>query len=254
MGDYDHLLPYLTAPTGMSWSYGAIRGTARADWQLALPLDTPADLTADLAAAGFCALSVDLDGYHGSPDPTPALSTAAGEPVATSKGDHLVAYDLRPLAGRADAVARDAVLRPVVVSMGGSLVEVEDGVPHQYVGPTTTVRVANLGTRSVAVTVTLRVAGVGAQDRRVTISGGGAAPQEVEVTDEQAQQVTVEVQAAPGTTELTIAGTGEVATIPGTDGAGKALLEVSALQARGPSTVNVASQQQFALTSPRSLR
>ena len=254
MDDYDHLLPYLASPAGTSWSYGAIRGTAKADWQLALPLDNPRDLTADLAAAGFCAVSVDLDGYDGSPDPTSALTSAAGEPVATADREHLAAYDLRRLATGKDATSRDAVLRPVVVSMDGSLVEVEDGEPHQYVGPETAIRVANLGATPVAVTVTLRVTGVGDQTRRVTVSGGRGPTQELDVADDRSHELTVEVQAAPGVTELTLTGGGDVATIPGTEGTGKAYLEVSDLAARGPATVNVASQQQFALASPRSLR
>lgn len=254
MGDYDHLLPYLESPAGTSWSYGAIRGTARADWQQALPVGNVPDLAADLAAAGFCAVSVDLDGYDGGTDPTSALTSVAGASVARSEGAHLAAYDLRQLATGSDAPARDAVLRPVFVSLDGSLVEVEDGEPHQYVGPTSTVRVANLGRAPVAVTLTLRVAGVGRETRRVTISGAGTRPQDFQVTDDRSQSVTVEVQAAPGTTELVIDGSGEVATIPGTEGTGKAFLEVSDLQARGPGTVNVASQQQFAAATPRSLR
>lgn len=254
MGDYDHLLPYLTSPAGTSWSYGAIRGTSRADWQLALPVGDPARLTEDLAAAGFCAVSVDLDGYAGSEDPVADLTAAAGRPVAASDGEHLKAFDLRPLARTADAAVRDAVLRPVVVSMDGSLVEVDDGEPRQYTGPTATVRVANMGGAPVVVTVVFRVAGVGDPVRHVTVSGPGVPTQEVAVTDERSQQVTVELKAPPGTTELTLQGTGEVGTVPGTDGAGRAVLEVSDLQARGPASVNVASLQQFALASPRSLR
>ena len=36
MTDYDQLRPYVVS-SGLRWSYGAMRGTAAADWQLALP-------------------------------------------------------------------------------------------------------------------------------------------------------------------------------------------------------------------------
>jgi hypothetical protein len=253
MGDYDHLLPYLTSAPGTAWSYGAIRGTARADWQLALPVADPPSLTADLADAGFCAVSVDRDGYDGATDPTAALTAAAGQPVASADGERLTAFDLRPLASGAEA-ARDAVLRPVVVSMEGSLIEVEDGEPRQHTGPRAALRVANMGAATVAVTLSMRISGVGNEPRRVTLSGALQETRQVDVADDRSEQLTVELQAAPGTTELTLEATGDVVTIPGTEGAGQAVLEVSDLRASGPGPVNVASLQQFALATPPSLR
>ena len=127
--------PTSPPPPAPSWSYGAIRGTARADWQLALPLDDPASLVEDLAAAGFCAVSVDLDGYDGSGTATRASTRAPASCRGRAAGGderRRAPRGLRPAArfprGTGTA-ARDAVLRPVVVSMDGSLVEVEDGQP-----------------------------------------------------------------------------------------------------------------------------
>jgi hypothetical protein len=71
MGDYDHLLPAVMSPSSLSWSHGAIRGTSRADWQLALPVAQTGRLLEDAAAAGFCAVEVDRDGYARAPIPAP---------------------------------------------------------------------------------------------------------------------------------------------------------------------------------------
>ena len=57
MADYDHLLPAISSPGTLRWSYGAIRGTERADWQFALPVDSHERLIEDAVAAGFCALA-----------------------------------------------------------------------------------------------------------------------------------------------------------------------------------------------------
>lgn len=62
MHDYDHFWVSLTNPQ-KRWSYGAVKNTAASVWAAQLPqTPTPEDLHS-LAAAGFCAIHVDLEGY-----------------------------------------------------------------------------------------------------------------------------------------------------------------------------------------------
>ena len=80
MGDYDHLLPGIFSPSRLSWSYGGIRGTQRADWQLALPVGDQKRLLEDAAAAGFCAVEIDHDGYTEASDPSLLTEQLVGAP------------------------------------------------------------------------------------------------------------------------------------------------------------------------------
>ena len=134
MADYDHLLPAINSPASLSWSYGAIRGTSRADWQLAMPVGDERQLLEDAAAAGFCAVELDRDGYLTSSDPLAAVERVVGPPVARAPNANLVAYDLRPLLSQLrsslgdDGITRRRaeVLRPVFASLAGSLVETHE--------------------------------------------------------------------------------------------------------------------------------
>ncbi|MEP6650124.1 MAG: hypothetical protein ABJA74_09445 [Lapillicoccus sp.] len=120
MTDYDQLRPYAVA-SGLRWSYGAIRGTAAADWQLALPpLGSDGALVDDLAAAGFCAVEADTRGLSEPSEALANLAASLGQPIATTSDETLVAFDLR---GRRTAL---------VGSMGSSAVdERADQVLHR---------------------------------------------------------------------------------------------------------------------------
>ena len=151
MADYDHLLPAINSPATLRWSYGAIRGTDRADWQFALPVDSHERLLEDAIAAGFCAVQVDLDGYAASTDPSPAIERVVGPPVARAGDANLAAYDLRPLRNQLVSTLGDGglsrrradVLRPVLASLSGSLVDRTAAQPFQYTGPTSSLTVSN---------------------------------------------------------------------------------------------------------------
>ncbi len=110
MKAYEQLQPYL-ASSHVAWSYGAMRGTAAADWQLTLPaLRDDGALVDDLAAAGFCAVELDASGVD-SPDQNSRLLTGAlGPPLATSSDDRLQAFDLRARRQQlVDSLGADAV-------------------------------------------------------------------------------------------------------------------------------------------------
>lgn len=252
MADYDHLLSSVFAPSGSSWSYGAIRGTARADWQLALPVDRTPELVQDLASAGFCAVEVDRDGYAGSTDPSDAIARLAGAPVAADAAERLDAYDLRGV--RADPMRREAVLRPVVASASGSLVQVTGGVPYQWTGPDVTVTVANMASRRVAATLTFTLGGNGDRTRLVHVSAPGLPSQAVTVDGRTSREVQLELDLPPGSARVEVESRGEAAGVPGTAGSVVAALRLSDLRVDAHGVVNSASLQQFAARSPRSLQ
>jgi hypothetical protein len=262
MEDYDHFLPSIASPSSLSWSYGAIRGTSRADWQLALPVGDQSRLLADLAAAGFCAVEIDRDGYSGSNDPSAVTTELVGEPIATAERERLAAYDLRGLATKlsatlgAEAVVRrrEAVLRPIVTSLSGSLVDTSGNHPAQWTGPTAILTASNMGRAAVPVTLSFEVAGNGDDPRSVTVAAAGAATQTVTVSAKQPKTVVVHVSLPPGRTEVRLEATGPITTIPGTQGREHAVLKVSDVRATTDASVNVASLQQFAEATTPSLR
>jgi hypothetical protein len=94
MTDYDQLRPYVVS-SGLRWSYGAMRGTSAADWQLTLPPVGDRALADDLAAAGFCAAEVDTRGLSQPSSTVAGLTSTLGSPIATTADGVLVAFDLR---------------------------------------------------------------------------------------------------------------------------------------------------------------
>jgi hypothetical protein len=124
MTDYDHLRPYVVS-SGLRWSYGAMRGTAAADWQAHLPpLGADNALVDDLASAGFCAVEVDTAGLPQPAVAVETLTTALGVPIATTADGRLVTFDLR---------SRRTAL---VTSLGEHAVDQRgDRVVHRLSGP-----------------------------------------------------------------------------------------------------------------------
>lgn len=261
MDDYDHLLPAISSPAALRWSYGAIRGTQRADWQLALPVGDQERLVEDAAAAGFCAVEVDRDGYSGSTDPSTAIERLTGPPVALAPDARLAAYDLRPLrqsllaAGGEGGLARhrDAVLRPVIASLSGSLIDTTETEPFQWTGPTTVLTVSNMGSTPARVNLSLKIAGVGALDRTVTIRTSGRPVQTARVSAQRSEEALVSLNARPGRTVVEVSATGDAVPVPGTERKRLAALKISAVTLATQDR-NSASLQQFAAVSPGSHR
>jgi hypothetical protein len=261
MGDYDHLLPALASPTGLSWSYGAMRGTSRADWQLALPFaDTPR-LLDDLAAAGFCAVEVNRAGYSAGADPTAGIGKALGPAAAQTRDGNLTAYSLAPLrdAVRAlpaseQATRRDDVLRPTLVTLGGSLVELDDeGTPSQWTGPTATLRVANMGDAPRRLRVSFGIEALDGRPGSVEVTGSGVTASTLTLTT-GATPVVLEITAAPGLTSVDLTSPSAVTHIPGTDAGFAALRIVDVRATDVAGTARVSTGQRFAAESPPSER
>ncbi|WP_457252482.1 hypothetical protein [Pedococcus sp. P5_B7] len=261
MGDYEHFLPALAPTTGLTWSYGAMRGTSRADWQLALPVSDTPRLLDDLAAAGFCAVEVDRAGYATGTDPTGDLGKALGPAAAQTRDGSLTAYSLarlrdaiRALPTAEQSTRRADVLRPSLVTLPGSLVEVgEDRTPSQWTGPTATLQVANLGAAPRRLRISFGIEALDDQPGTVEVSGAGVAAQTITLTA-GVSPVVLEVAAAPGLTLVSLTSTAAISRIPGGDG-GFAALRISNVQATDLSgTANVSTGQRFAADSPPSGR
>ena len=251
MGDYDHLLPSTFAPAGLSWSYGAIRGTAHADWQLALPVARTPQLLDDIAAAGFCAVEVDRDGYAGGDDPSADIQDIVGAPVASADAEARDAYDLRQLP--ASRSRRDAVLRPVVASAAGSLIDTSGPDPFQWTGPSTVVTVANMGTAPRPLTLTFRLEGNGPARRTVAVTAPGV-QRTVTVSANRSELVSLSLTVPPGSTRVKVSTDSKAASVPGTAASVVAALRLSNLRVDAHGAVNAASLQEFAAASPRSHR
>jgi hypothetical protein len=261
MDDYDHLLPSLFAPAGLRWSYGAIRGTSRADWQLALPVDDPPKLLDQLAAAGYCAVEVDRAGYALGTDPTGQIGKILGPTASQSTDGTLAAYSLQPLrkalmqgTPAQQARDRDDVLRPSLVSLWASLVNVNGArIPSQWTGPTATLQVANMGNTARRLQVTLDIRALDGRAGTIGVAGDGVAASAIQLTKGSTTAV-MQIQAAPGLTSVTLTSTAAVVPIPGGD-QGLAALEVSNLRATDlSSTANASTAQEFAAQSPPSGR
>ena len=213
---YDQLLPYL-ASDDLRFSSGAMRGTANADWQLAVDTADPQQLASELSAAGFCAVEVDSQGYTQDTDPRPALQAALGAPVASTADGVFMAYALPST--RTDAALQQRLLAPVVVSLDAYDIEPTDddtGV-GQWIGPDVALRLANLGTSEVDLALTMRVATQGQDSRVLTlVDEDGAEVARAALEPGESTPVSFDLLAPPGTTTLRLrtSGTTERLTRP----------------------------------------
>jgi hypothetical protein len=261
MGDYDHFLPALASPRDLSWSYGAMRGTAYADWQLALPISDTPRLLDDLTAAGFCAVEVNRAGYALGADPTREIGKLLGGSVAQTTDGNLTAYSLDKLRGvfrnlpaRQQATERKDVLQPSLVTLPGSLVDVDsDGRPGQWTGPTATLRVANMGVAPRRLHVSFDVRALDGERGTVAVTGQGVGASAIALTTGPTP-VVLAIVAEPGLTEVTLTSTSAVTRIPGEDAAFAALRFENVQATDSSGTANASTGQQFAADSPPSGR
>jgi hypothetical protein len=213
MKDYDHLLPFLTSTT-LKWSYGAMRGTAKADWQLGLDVANIDELTDDLAAAGFCAVEVDRQGYAPAKDPTSTLGQALGEPLSSRRDGRLVAWDLQER--RAQLVARDGdvdtrargteVLHPLVAQVGGLPPFESDGRIVNGLGPRAEVTLSNMtGSVVVGAVLTLNLTNPSSRAWELSVTPSGGSPQRLSVPAHQTVPTQVVVDVPVGRSSVVLA-------------------------------------------------
>ena len=170
MRTYDQLLPYLSG-SGLKFSYGAMRGTSAGDWMQAVPTDDAAALSEDLRSAGFCAIEVDTQGFATKTDPSRQLEQVLGPPIARTGDGTFVAFGLIGAGKGAEAApeVRPRILHPLIATLNAYLIESRDGQVGQYVGPSSSLSLANLDDRQRMARVTMRVTGVGPSDRSVVV-------------------------------------------------------------------------------------
>jgi hypothetical protein len=111
-----------------------------------------------------------------------------------------------------------------------------------------------MGVGPVEVTLTMEITGNGDDDRTVTLAVPGQEAQVVTTSESRSHQVSVQVAVPPGSLEIRLRATGDIATTPGSEGKSFASLKVSDLRLTSTSATNVASLQQFAAASPAATR
>src|SRR5262249_9764137 len=101
MHDYGQMSGYVADDGHFRWSYGAVKGRPKADWQQKVgQVPTAADLRA-LVGLGFTGLWVNRDGYLDHARRLEAqLAPLLGRPTLVSNNIRLAFYDLRPFAAK----------------------------------------------------------------------------------------------------------------------------------------------------------
>ena len=215
MAGYAHLRPFLTSST-LRWSYGAFDGTGLADWQIALPQRSTANLVKDVGAVGFCAIEVDRAGFpdHGK-RLEGELSALLGTPIAATRDDRLVAWDLtrtnaalRSQMGAAQVSAEgQLVLHPLVVysNQGAYEVDHNNETPYQWAGPSPEIDVHNFGRTTVnGVHLRFSLGSPDSASRRFTVHSPDGRTQVVDLGGGRTQQVEVVLDATPGPNKVAI--------------------------------------------------
>ena len=244
MNGYDQLIPYLVSKE-LRWSVGAMRGTAAADWQAAVDLRDPTRLGEELAAAGFCAIEVDTEGFDRANDPRSSLSAHLGSPIAESRDGVHVAYAL-PARPSQSQQARDTLLGPVIVRLQAYAIRVEDGHAKQWVGQQASLQVANLSPDPVPVQLSMSVRAEGADSRELTVQApSGETLARVRLSGDKAEPTQFHFEAPPGLASIGIRVTGDPVRL--TAPARTVTAEITDLRATSASSVRVATQQQQVL-------
>lgn len=108
---YDHLLGYLHDDSNMRWSYGAVKGRPRADWQNTAGTQGPIAALPGLLGLGFTGYWLDSFGYDDAQFAAlrAQLRRKLGVDPVTSPDRRFLFYDLRPYKqklGESDAALR----------------------------------------------------------------------------------------------------------------------------------------------------
>ena len=218
----DNLWPDLMtlglASRDLRWSFGAIKGTEPADWQLGLGMTDADRLTKDLAAVGYCGIVVESSLAERSPQLEAALPQVLGQPVATSLDGRYAAYDLRgtrrtllsTLGSTGVARRATAVLHPVVATLQGAWA-VDEAAGRRYpLGPGSSIQLANMSDESTNLTLDIALLGPSTGAVTLTLGGQTAAPVTVRVGARGRTRAVVPVVVPPGGSSVDIAYAGKV--------------------------------------------
>jgi hypothetical protein len=207
----DHMMLGLAGPA-FRWSFGAIRGTERGDWQAALSTTDASRLADDLAAVGYCAVVTDREPGPDESRSEVSIATELGEPIASSSDGRYTAYSLADrrsaLEGQIGSeglrARASSVLHPVVLGLNG--VWVRDGLSgRRYpMGPSPSVNVANLSGHPERVTLTVDLFGPADRSARVSLEARGATSADVALPAGGRESVTLTFEAPPGRSTVAI--------------------------------------------------
>jgi hypothetical protein len=194
----------------LSWSFGAIKGTSRADWQLGLSTTDAPRLVDDLAAMGYCGVVVHSSLKESLPALAASLPTLLGAPVAISTGGEFTAFDLRQsragLVQRVGAAGlegrRSQVMSPVIASLGG-VWPLEQRPDVRYaVGPGTSLTLSNLGNRPATVRIDARLHGPRHGVFAARLDGPATSSSNALLGPGQEQALSIEVAVPPGASSV----------------------------------------------------
>ena len=205
------------ASNGVRWSFGAIKGTAQADWQLGLSTVDATDVADDLASLDFCGIVVERSLSERAPLLASALPRLLGEPVATSGDQRFVAFDLRPQRRALEAALGPAgireravdVLYPVIASLSGAWA-VDDVDGRRYpLGPGPSIALTNMSTAPARVTLDLELVGAASGDTNLRLEGLGARSEAVVLGPRQRGRTSLTVDVPAGTSSIALTRSGQ---------------------------------------------
>lgn len=178
-----------------------MRGTRDAEWQLAVDLQDPGKMARELSALGFCAVEVNTRGFDSDTDPSDRLAAELGAPVARTADGARVAYPLK--AAMPTTTPRDRILEPVVVWLDAYSIRNDGSRVFQWIGPTATLRLVNLGSTEVPLSVSMTVTGAGDRERQVRVADDqGVLLGRADVRAGKGATMDLTIRAAPGVTLL----------------------------------------------------
>jgi hypothetical protein len=200
------------ASKDLRWSFGAIKGTAPADWQLGLSSDDGQRMVDDLASLDFCGVVVESSLTQRVPTLAAQIPRILGRPVAVSGDQRYTAYDLREArreleskVGGAGLRARsEASLHPVIATLGGAWALDEAAGRRYPLGPGPTIAISNMASKAVDVRLNLTLLGAASGESRLLLKGLGEQSETVSIPPRARRTLAFNVKAPPGASTVMI--------------------------------------------------
>lgn len=208
------------ASDDLHWSFGAIKGTAPADWQLGLATNDPPRLINDIAALNYCGVVVESSLGQRSPLLAAELPRLLGPAVATSSDKRYTAYSLKEVRGRLESrvgiagirARSAAALHPVLATLKGAYAVDEVGGRRYPLGPGPSIALSNMTGAPVQLQVRISVLGAAEGSAELHLDGLGGKSPSVVVPPRTRRDISMSVTAPSGLSSLdlvSVGGTGD---------------------------------------------